>query len=98
MNNNYDKESEEYISNGHYSLNGEEFMSVWTYKDKYHYGMNNTAEANSSMTMEMDAKYGLCNAKCIMELGFMKGEYVQLHSLKDLKEFLPKRKFKISRK
>jgi hypothetical protein len=31
----YNKTSEEYISNGHYRINGEDFMSVWTFKKKY---------------------------------------------------------------
>ena len=30
MDNSYNKESKEYMSNGHYSLKDEEFMSVWT--------------------------------------------------------------------
>ncbi len=30
----FSKESPEYISNGHYRINGGEFMSVWTFKNK----------------------------------------------------------------
>jgi len=94
----YNKESEERISNGHYKIDGEDFMSVWTYKDKFHMGINNTKEKNALATMEMEAKYGTYNAKCIMEVGFMKGDYVQLHNLKDLEDFLPKKKFIIGGK
>ncbi len=31
----YSKESPEYIANGHYEINGVEFMSVWTFKNKH---------------------------------------------------------------
>lgn len=31
----YSKESSEYISNGHYRINGVDYMSVWTFKNKY---------------------------------------------------------------
>lgn len=30
----FDKTSPEYISNGHYRINGTDFMSVWTFKKK----------------------------------------------------------------
>jgi hypothetical protein len=30
----YSKESPEYISNGHYNIDGQECMSVWTFKNK----------------------------------------------------------------
>jgi hypothetical protein len=32
---NYSSESPEYISNGHYKIDGVEFMSVWTFKNAH---------------------------------------------------------------
>ena len=93
----FDKNSPEYVSNGHYKIGELEYMSVWTYKKIYRYGFNNSTEENYLTTIKMDAKYGLYNAKCEMETGYMKGEYVQLHSLKDLKDFMPKMKITIKR-
>lgn len=31
----YSKDSPEYLGNGHYNINGVEFMSVWTFKNKH---------------------------------------------------------------
>jgi hypothetical protein len=31
----YSKDSPEYLGNGHYKINGVEFMSVWTFKNKH---------------------------------------------------------------
>lgn len=94
----FNKDSPERIGNGHYKVEGVEFMSVYTYKNIYRYGKDNNSGENAVVTMDMELKYGLYNAKCIMEVGFMKGEYVQLHSLEDLKDFLPKIKFVIGGK
>ena len=31
----YSKDSPEYLGNGHYNIDGVEFMSVWTFKNKH---------------------------------------------------------------
>lgn len=42
-------------------------------------------ESTSTMTMKMDAKFGLYPYKGIIEIGSMKGKSVQLHRVDDLK-------------
>ena len=43
----YSQEDSEYISNGHYEIDGVEYMSIWTYKNKKHVGDNST-QTNAS--------------------------------------------------
>ena len=38
----YSKEDREYISNGHYLIDGVEYMSIWTYKKIKGVGENST--------------------------------------------------------
>jgi hypothetical protein len=42
----YSKKSPEYISNGHYLIDGKEYMSVWTYKNNYVRFVENCTELN----------------------------------------------------
>lgn len=49
----FDKNSEEYISNGHYRINGVNFMSVWTFKKKQGIEPNNNS-ANGSEGQELN--------------------------------------------
>lgn len=49
-----DKHSPEYISNGHYKIDGIDFMSVWTYKNKKGIEPNNTT-SNSSAGLYLHA-------------------------------------------
>ncbi len=39
----YKKGDPEYISNGHYRIDGEDWMSIWTYKKKVGHSDNSTA-------------------------------------------------------
>ena len=94
---NYTPDSEGYQSNGHYKIEGTDYMSVWTYKETFLHGLKNSKAENALVTMEMDAKFGLAPFKCIMEVGAMKGEFVQLHRVEDLKLHLPKPKFRIGK-
>ena len=52
----FDKNSPEYIENGHYEIGGIEFMSVWSFKNKNHIQPNNTA-VNGSEGKELTSKY-----------------------------------------
>ena len=38
----YDKSRKEYVSNGHYKINGKDFMSIWTFKKVFGVNHNNT--------------------------------------------------------
>ena len=43
----YSKTDQEYRGNGHYEIDGVEYMSIWTYKNKNNVGVN-TNQANGS--------------------------------------------------
>jgi hypothetical protein len=38
----FDKNSDGYLGNGHYNINGKEYMSIWTFKNKYGIEPNNS--------------------------------------------------------
>lgn len=42
----FDKTSPEYVRNGHYRINGTDFMSVWTFKNNYHPASENKTHIN----------------------------------------------------
>lgn len=50
------KGDQEYISNGHYRVEGEDFMSIWTFKNKKGITPNDTA-SNGSAGLHMKAAY-----------------------------------------
>jgi len=89
--------SPEYRSNGHYEIEGVDFMSVYTYKHLYRNDIDNEKSKNSKVTNEMGIRYGLPPYKGIMEFGEFEGEFVQLHKKTDLEEFLPRLNFKIKK-
>ena len=49
----FSKESPEYISNGHYLINGTDFMSVWTFKRKHSGTTENTTPINGDEGKEL---------------------------------------------
>jgi len=49
------KNSSEYISNGHYKVDGEDFMSIWTYKNKKRIEPNDTKTNGSDGLIMYDA-------------------------------------------
>lgn len=56
------KKSPEYISNGHYKVDEEEFMSIWTYKNNQ--GIKpNDIESNGSDGMVMYDSYASIESK-----------------------------------
>jgi len=51
----YDNESPEYLGNGHYKIEGHEFMSIWAFKKKH--GIEpNTTVSNGPEGKELCAK------------------------------------------
>jgi hypothetical protein len=48
----YKKGDPEYRSNGHYVIEGEDWMSIWTYKNKMGLG-NNSTPVNGSEAKEL---------------------------------------------
>ena len=51
----YDKNSPEYLGNGHYKIEGHEFMSIWAFKTKHGIQPNNH-KANGTEGKELGAK------------------------------------------
>lgn len=49
----FDKNSKEYISNGHYKIDGVDYMSVWTFKKKQCIEPNNN-NANGSEGQQLN--------------------------------------------
>ncbi|MCJ8288454.1 MAG: hypothetical protein HRT58_00365 [Crocinitomicaceae bacterium] len=56
------KKSQEYISNGHYRVDGEDYMSIWTYKNKKSIEPNDT-KSNGSAGMVMYDSYASIESK-----------------------------------
>jgi len=53
----FDKESAEYLDNGHYKIDGVEYMSVWAFKKTFDLQPYNDHKLNGSEGMEMTKKY-----------------------------------------
>lgn len=88
----FNTESPEYRGNGHYLIEGVEFMSVYTFKKKFPHYVDNSTISNSIITMEIDRlAEGLYDFKGIMEVGRMTGQYVQLHPVSDLIDYFSKK-------
>jgi hypothetical protein len=49
----FNKESKEYVSNGHYKINGTDFMSIWTFKKKHNINPNDN-NSNGSEGQELN--------------------------------------------
>ena len=49
----YSKNSPEYLDNGHYHINGEEFMSVWTFKKNFNPPSANATSINGAEGKEL---------------------------------------------
>lgn len=81
---NFDQNSPEHRGNGHYEIGGIQYMSIWTFLNSNNLRMPDN-ETTGTLTMRMESKFGLYPYKGIMEIGRMKGEYVQLHRVEDLK-------------
>jgi len=56
----YSKESPEYIANGHYRIDEVEYMSVWTFKNKYSGTTDNTTGINGSEGKELTRNCSKC--------------------------------------
>ncbi len=50
------KGDQEYVDNGHYKVDGEDFMSIWTYKNKKSIQPNDT-DSNGKDGINMHASY-----------------------------------------
>lgn len=53
----YSKDSTEYRDNGHYEIDGIEFMSIWTFKRKHNIKPNDSS-SNGKEGQELGSKVG----------------------------------------
>ena len=77
----YNKSDKEYIKNGHYFIEGRDWMTMWTFKNEYKIAGNNPVQ-NTLDTVKLKAPFTMFY-KCMPDMG--QGER-HLFSLKDLKE------------
>ena len=52
----FSKDSNEYQSNGHYRINGRDFMSIWTFKNKHSGTTENSTPINGNEGKELAQK------------------------------------------
>lgn len=77
------KESAEYIENGHYQIGGEDWMSIWTFKNKRNIGSNNT-RTNGEEGRNMTFKYENIATKP----DFGNFDEIKIFKVTDLEEFI----------
>lgn len=58
----FNQNSPEYISNGHYRINEQEFMSVWTYKNKIGAPTDNTTPINGEEGKQLAQRCSIVHA------------------------------------
>jgi hypothetical protein len=78
----YSKESPEYRGNGHYEINGDEFMSIWTFKNKH--GIKSDTTANGDEGKEIASKGSVTHTSTPDFGQFSK---IIIYSVKSLEEF-----------
>ena len=78
----FKKGDQEYINNGHYKIEGEEFMSVWTFKNAHGITPNSNS-ANGADGADLRSRFGGYESKP----DFGNFDMVYLFSVKELKSF-----------
>lgn len=77
----YKKGDQEYINNGHYTIEGEEWMTLWAFKKKFELAGNNE-DQNSIDTSIL--KQGFTNYyKCIPDFGNGERHMFSIEMLKE---------------
>lgn len=77
----------EYIDNGHYRSEGEEFMSIWAYKCYKNMG-NNSNDQNGFDAGDMNAR-GYLSGECVPDFGNF--DKVFIFTISDLDEYYSKK-------
>ena len=87
----FSKDSPEYIANGHYNIDGVEFMSVWTFKRAYDLNNKNKERDTSRNLNEGGELSKACSVKhpSIPERKPAGASYnhVYIYPLEELKDF-----------
>lgn len=83
----FDKNSPEYISNGHYKVNGTDFMSVWTYKKKFNPSSENKTHINGPEGQKLAQ---ICSEVYSTTPDFGGFNEILIFPLSELKEFYSK--------
>ncbi len=72
----FDKNSDGYLGNGHYSHDGKEWMSIWTFKNRNVAGTTeNTNDANA-LDSKLLLMEGNPNHTCKPDFGFFREVYI----------------------
>jgi hypothetical protein len=77
----YSKESPEWIANGHYKIDGQDFMSVWTFKNTHNMTMK---IRNPNEGKELAAK---CAIKHKTKPDFGSFEYIYVYPVNELEDY-----------
>ena len=80
----YSKESKEYISNGHYLVDGVEFMSVYNFKLKFDLSQTDRTNRNVNEGGEL---FKICSVKHQVKPDFGKFDKVWVYPVEELKDF-----------
>ena len=78
---NYSSESPEYISNGHYKIDGVEFMSVWTFKNAHKMTMKSK---NPNEGKDVAAK---CDVKYKTKPDFGSFDFIYVYPISELEDY-----------
>ena len=84
----FSKDSKEYLSNGHYQINGREFMSVWTDKKTHRFSpTENTTPINSEEGRQLAQ---VCSEAHSTEPDFGRFSEILVFPVDELKSFYKK--------
>ena len=78
---NFSKDSPEYVANGHYKINGQDFMSVWTFKNTYNMSMK---KLNPNEGKELASKI---ESKHKTQPDFGSFEYIYVYPVSELEDY-----------
>lgn len=80
----FNRESNEYIDNGHYRVDDIEFMSIWTFKNK-NFLSNNTTEVNGEDALRLRNIEGIIIHTCEPDFGNF--EIINIYPIDELRRF-----------
>lgn len=80
---NYSKNSSEYIANGHYNIEGVEYMSIWTFKNRHNIKPNDWNSNGEEGQELIDSGVKIHSSKP----DFGKFDTIYIYTIKDLEEF-----------
>lgn len=80
----FNRESKEYIDNGHYRVDDIEFMSIWAFKNNNSLP-NNITEINAEEALRLGNIEGVVIHTCVPDFGNF--EIINIYPIDELKRF-----------